>query len=97
MLGGGTSTALHVISIETLMFVLNTIQKVVDASMTQRFLELQLELWEDGVFMIVSVDTSRRRVVRRRSMDVELRYADVSEMYRTLERHSVSIEAHELR
>ena len=27
---------------------------------------------------------------------MELRYADVSEMYRTLERHSVSIEAQEL-
>ncbi len=48
-------------SIETLMFVLNTIAKVVDAS-----------------------------------MDMELQYADVSERYRTLERHEVKIEAHEL-
>merc|ERR1711871_635441 len=48
-------------SIETLMFVLNTIAKVVDAS-----------------------------------MDMELQYADVIERYRTLERHSVNIEAHEL-
>ena len=29
-------------------------------------------------------------------MDMELRYADVSEMYRTLERHSVAIEEKEL-
>ncbi|MAT46423.1 MAG: hypothetical protein CMO35_03215 [Verrucomicrobiaceae bacterium] len=29
-------------------------------------------------------------------MDMELRYADVSEMYRTLERHSVAIDAQEL-
>jgi dynein heavy chain len=48
-------------SIETLMFVLNTIAKVVDAS-----------------------------------MDMELQYADVSERYRTLERHEVKIEDHEL-
>merc|ERR1719262_2151240 len=48
-------------SIETLMFVLNTIAKVVDAS-----------------------------------MDMELQYADVSERYRTLERHEVKIEANEL-
>ena len=45
--------------------------------------------------MIVRAST-RDAVVRRRSMDMELRYADVSEMYRTLERHSVNIDAQEL-
>jgi dynein heavy chain len=48
--------------IEKLMFVLNTIAKVVDAS-----------------------------------MDMELKYADVAERYRTLERHEVKVETMELK
>ena len=47
--------------------------------------------------MVIRASTRfRDAVVRRRSMDMELRYADVSEMYRTLERHSVAIDAQEL-
>ena len=46
--------------------------------------------------MIRASTRFRDAVVRRRSMDMELRYADVSEMYRTLERHSVNIDAQEL-
>ena len=63
--------------------------------LTQRpFLMHELQLWEDGVSTQSTGPSERLRSFATAS--VPRRYADVSERYRTLERHSVNIEANEL-